>query len=166
MEGRSAQIIAGLTVGIGFFLLNLAIKKATRNLSKNGSAEKTQSLTLFSDLLRIGVLAIGWLVMLRVMGIVGTPIFSGFSFAGLVIVFAFREGFVNIWAGAMIRLHHSFHTGDHISAAGLEGEITRLDLRYSTLKAGTKSFLIPNSVLWIDGVQLDKKPKIFWHTSS
>ncbi|HEV8343193.1 MAG TPA: mechanosensitive ion channel family protein [Candidatus Binatia bacterium] len=43
---------------------------------------------------------------------------------------------------------------DQISVTGFEGRVTEIDLRYTTLEAEDKKFLIPNSTLFTNPISL------------
>ena len=62
-------------------------------------------------------------------------------------------------AGALIMIYRPFRRGDHIIVTGLEGDVSKIDLRYTTLRAPDKEILIPNSNLFTNPVIISKLQK-------
>ena len=70
--------------------------------------------------------------------------------------FAFRDALSNVLAGIMILSYHPFRCGDRVTIIGLEGQVAAIDLRYTTLQNGDKTFLIPNSILLTNAITVNK----------
>jgi small conductance mechanosensitive channel len=51
-------------------------------------------------------------------------------------------------AGILILVYEPFRRGDHVAVAGLEGTVTAIDFRYTTLKLEDKLVLVPNANLF------------------
>jgi small conductance mechanosensitive channel len=83
-----------------------------------------------------------------------SALIAGLGLTGFALGFALKDAVSNLLAGLLILIYKPFRMGDHISVTGLEGEVVNIDLRYTTLQAGQKTFLIPNSNLFTNPIIL------------
>lgn len=76
------------------------------------------------------------------------PIVAALGSAGLAVGLALQGSLANFAGGVLILLMKPFRMGDYISALGVEGVVTKIDMVYTTLcTADNKSVVIPNGSL-------------------
>jgi small-conductance mechanosensitive channel len=77
---------------------------------------------------------------------------------GFALGFALKDVLSNFIAGVLILLYRPFHLYDHITVAGLEGTVTEIDLRYTTLQKEGQKYLVPNSILFTNSIGIIESP--------
>ena len=88
-------------------------------------------------------------IVLGKLGVDVGPLIAGLGVTGFVVGFAFQESLGSLAAGLMIAINKPFKVGDYVSAAGLEGAITALDMMAVTMATGdNKKITIPNKQVW------------------
>ena len=88
-------------------------------------------------------------IVLGKLGVDVGPLIAGLGVTGFVIGFAFQESLGSLAAGLMIAINKPFKVGDYVSAAGLEGSITALDMMAVTMSTvDNKKITIPNKQVW------------------
>ena len=75
-------------------------------------------------------------IVLGKLGVDVGPLIAGLGVTGFVVGFAFQESLGSLAAGLMIAINKPFKVGDYVSAAGLEGSITALDMMAVTMATG------------------------------
>ena len=88
------------------------------------------------------------------MGINVSALVAGLGLTGFALGFALKDILSNLIAGVLILLYRPFRVNDYIMVTGLEGAVTEIDLRYTTLQKEGQKFLIPNSVLFTNSIGL------------
>ena len=87
-------------------------------------------------------------------GINVSALVAGLGLTGFALGFALKDILSNLIAGVLILLYRPFRVNDYIMVTGLEGAVTEIDLRYTTLQKEGQKFLIPNSVLFTNSIGL------------
>jgi small-conductance mechanosensitive channel len=160
------KFLVSLLIFIGFLIASLIVKKIICRVSYHSDPQKQGILTLIGDIARIALLIFGFVTALGTLGINVSALVAGLGLTGFALGFAFRDALSNVLAGVMILIYHPFYRGDHVNITGLEGEVTGIDLRYTTLRNEAKTFLIPNSLLLTNPIVVNKmqggeeKPKM------
>ena len=96
-----------------------------------------------------GVMAIGFLVILRQLGVQLAPLLAGLGIAGVVVGFAMQNTLSNFAAGGMILGNQPFDVGDEIEVAGVSGVVRRMTLVATTiLTPDNQTLIVPNSTVW------------------
>ena len=101
---------------------------------------------------KITLLVLGLITALGTVGINVQALVAGLGLTGFALGFAFRDVLSNLLAGILILLYKPFHRGDYISTTGLDGTVSKIDLRYTTLDQDGKQILIPNSNLFTNPI--------------
>ena len=109
-------------------------------------------LVLAERTVRVALLIFGAITALGTAGINVSALVAGLGLTGFALGFAFRDILSNLLAGILIVIFAPFQQQDHISVAGLEGIVIKIDLRYTTLQAEGKKILIPNSTLFTNAI--------------
>ena len=70
--------------------------------------------------------------------------------------FAIKDTISNILAGVLLLVYRPFSKTDYVAVKGMEGEVTAIDLRYTTLQHGGQTILLPNSLLFTNPITIGK----------
>lgn len=128
----SARLIAGLV--------------HTLTQSRSGVAG---SATIFVNITRVVVLAIGFLVVLQTLGIPIAPLVTALGVGGLAVALALQDTLANLFAGIHILASKTVQPGDYIRlSSGEEGYVTDINWRQTTIKELSNNLvIIPNGQL-------------------
>src|SRR5206468_6100788 len=128
----AARVIAGL------------VRTVTQ--SRSGVAG---SATIFVNITRVLVLAIGFLVVLQTLGISITPLLTALGVGGLAVGLALQDTLANLFAGIHILLSRQVRPGDFVRlASGQEGYIQDVTWRYTTIRQLANNLtIVPNTQL-------------------
>jgi len=74
---------------------------------------------------------------------------AGLGLTGFAVGFAVKDIISNVLAGMLILVYEPFRRGDRINVAGMEGTVTAIDFRYTTLEAEGRRILVPNGNLFV-----------------
>ena len=148
------KLAISLGIFLGFILAGILVKKIICRVGPRTNPQKEQILTLIGGVARIGLVVFGFVTAMGTLGINVSALVAGLGLTGFALGFAFRDALSNVLAGGMILFYHPFHRGDHVAVMGLEGELTGIDLRYTTIQNAEKTFLIPNSLLLTNAITL------------
>ena len=128
----SARVIAGL------------VRTVTQ--SRSGVAG---SATIFVNITRILVLAIGFLVVLQTLGISIAPLLTALGVGGLAVALALQDTLANLFAGIHILASKTVQPGDYIRlSSGEEGYVVDINWRQTTVRQLSNNLVvIPNGEL-------------------
>ncbi|MFJ4782176.1 mechanosensitive ion channel family protein [Streptomyces sp. NPDC088794] len=128
----SARVIAGL------------VRAVTQ--SRSGVAG---SATIFVNITRVLVLAIGFLVVLQTLGISIAPMLTALGVGGLAVALALQDTLANLFAGIHILASKTVQPGDYIKlSSGEEGYVEDINWRQTTVRALSNNLVvIPNGQL-------------------
>ncbi|MGW1721466.1 mechanosensitive ion channel family protein [Streptomyces sp. NPDC002306] len=128
----AARVIAGL------------VQSVTQ--SRSGVAG---SATIFVNITRILVLAIGFLVVLQTLGISIAPMLTALGVGGLAVALALQDTLANLFAGIHILASKTVQPGDYIKlSSGEEGYVEDINWRQTTVRALSNNLIvIPNGQL-------------------
>jgi small-conductance mechanosensitive channel len=128
----AARVIAGLV--------------RTVTASRSGVAG---SATIFVNITRVLVLAIGFLVMLQTLGISIAPLLTALGVGGLAVALALQDTLANLFAGIHILASKTVQPGDYIRlSSGEEGYVEDINWRQTTVRDLSNNLVvIPNGQL-------------------
>ncbi|OKI85419.1 mechanosensitive ion channel protein [Streptomyces sp. CB02414] len=128
----AARVIAGLV--------------RTLTTSRSGVAG---SATIFVNITRILVLAIGFLVMLQTLGVSIAPLLTALGVGGLAVALALQDTLANLFAGIHILASKTVQPGDYIQLdSGEDGYVEDINWRQTTVRELSNNLVvIPNSQL-------------------
>ncbi|AQS71823.1 mechanosensitive ion channel family protein [Streptomyces pactum] len=128
----AARVVAGLV--------------RTVTLSRSGVAG---SATIFVNITRVLVLAIGFLVMLQSVGISIAPLLTALGVGGLAVALALQDTLANLFAGVHILASKTVQPGDYIQlSSGEEGYVEDINWRQTTVRELSNNLVvIPNGQL-------------------
>ncbi|CAL9277412.1 Mechanosensitive ion channel family protein (Fragment) OS=Streptomyces rochei OX=1928 GN=G3I25_04110 PE=3 SV=1 [Streptomyces rochei] len=128
----AARVIAGLV--------------RTLTTSRSGVAG---SATIFVNITRVLVLAIGFLVMLQTLGVSIAPMLTALGVGGLAVALALQDTLANLFAGIHILASKTVQPGDYIQLdSGEEGYVEDINWRQTTVRELSNNLIvIPNGQL-------------------
>ncbi|MGW0993201.1 mechanosensitive ion channel family protein [Streptomyces sp. NPDC002523] len=128
----AARVIAGL------------VRSVTQ--SRQGVAG---SATIFVNITRVLVLAIGFLVVLQTLGISIAPLLTALGVGGLAVALALQDTLANLFAGIHILASKTVQPGDYIRlSSGEEGYVVDINWRQTTVRQLSNNLVvIPNGQL-------------------
>ncbi|MGW0761805.1 mechanosensitive ion channel family protein [Streptomyces sp. NPDC002814] len=107
------------------------------------------SATIFVNITRVVVLAIGCLVVLQTLGISIAPLLTALGVGGLAVALALQDTLANLFAGIHILASKTVQPGDYIRlSSGEEGYVTDINWRQTTVRNLSNNLvIIPNGQL-------------------
>ena len=144
------RILGALAILIvGAIAIRIFAKVLTKILDKT----KIGSKSLVAKFIASVAVKVAWaflaVIVLGKLGVDVGPLIAGLGVTGFVVGFAFQESLGSLAAGLMIAINKPFKVGDYVSAAGLEGAVTALDMMAVTMATGdNKKITIPNKQVW------------------
>ncbi|MFF9583593.1 mechanosensitive ion channel family protein [Streptomyces achromogenes] len=128
----AARVVAGL------------VRSVTQ--SRSGVAG---SATIFVNITRVLVLAIGFLVVLQTLGISIAPLLTALGVGGLAVALALQDTLANLFAGIHILASKTVQPGDYIRlSSGEEGYVVDINWRQTTVRQLSNNLVvIPNGQL-------------------
>ncbi|MEU0005362.1 mechanosensitive ion channel family protein [Streptomyces sp. NPDC006314] len=128
----AARVIAGL------------VRTVTQ--SRSGVAG---SATIFVNITRVLVLAIGFLIVLQTLGISIAPLLTALGVGGLAVALALQDTLANLFAGVHILASKTVQPGDYIRlSSGEEGYVVDINWRQTTVRQLSNNLVvIPNGQL-------------------
>ena len=115
---------------------------------------------MFGQLVRLGLLAVGAVVVLGTLGINVSALVAGLGLTGLVIGLALNQIMSNALAGIMVIMYKPFRENDQIAVTTFAGRVSAINLRFTTLEAGGKRMYIPNAMVISNVVVVDAGPPL------
>ncbi|BAC74926.1 putative integral membrane protein [Streptomyces avermitilis MA-4680 = NBRC 14893] len=107
------------------------------------------SATIFVNITRVVVLAMGFLVMLQTLGISIAPLLTALGVGGLAVALALQDTLANLFAGIHILASKTVQPGDYIRlTSGEEGYVVDINWRQTTVRQLSNNLvIIPNGQL-------------------
>ncbi|MFF3875437.1 mechanosensitive ion channel family protein [Streptomyces sp. NPDC001978] len=128
----AARVITGLVQGV--------------TQSRSGVAA---SATIFVNITRVLVMAIGFLVALQTLGISIAPLLTALGVGGLAVALALQDTLANLFAGIHILASKTVQPGDYIRlSSGEEGYVVDINWRQTTVRQLSNNLVVvPNGEL-------------------
>jgi small-conductance mechanosensitive channel len=144
----SARTLAALWV----LSLTLMSVKVARNLVRHYGNQVPGALpvsTLTETLVQLGVLILGFLVILNQLGFSIAPILTALGVGGLAVALALQDTLSNLFAGFYIAVARQVRLGDYIKLdGGQEGYVTDIGWRSTSIRSLANNLIVvPNSKL-------------------
>ncbi len=151
-----AKAVVSILVFLGFVAFSMIFRSICLRLGRRAEPQKETVFILIGDVARLALVVFGLVTATGTLGINVSALVAGLGLTGFALGFAFRDALSNVLAGIMILFYHPFRRGDRVAITGLEGEVTGIDLRYTTLRGEGKTYLIPNSILLTNPIIVNK----------
>ncbi|MFF3850650.1 mechanosensitive ion channel family protein [Streptomyces sp. NPDC002328] len=134
------------------FVVTLSAARAVAGLVQSVTSARSGvagSATIFVNITRVLVLAIGFLVALQSLGISIAPMLTALGVGGLAVALALQDTLANLFAGIHILASKTVQRGDYIRlSSGEEGYVEDINWRQTTIRALSNNLVvIPNGEL-------------------
>ncbi|MFD9885624.1 mechanosensitive ion channel family protein [Streptomyces alboflavus] len=139
----SALLILAATVTAARIVAGLVKSLAQSRSGVAGSA------TIFVNISRVVVLAIGCLVVLQTLGVSIAPLLTALGVGGLAVALALQDTLANLFAGVHILAAKTVQPGDYIElTSGEEGYVVDINWRNTSVRNLSNNLvIIPNAKL-------------------
>jgi small-conductance mechanosensitive channel len=143
---RKILFIGSMLIAIRFSI-SLALESIQQYARQTGLKNNFPNTSIFENLVRIGILVLGSLVILQTLGISVLPIVTALGVGGLAISLALQDTLANLFAGLHMILARQIKVGDIIQLEGSQvGEVKDIGWRTTTIKQLNGNLIIlPNS---------------------
>ncbi|MGY1578956.1 mechanosensitive ion channel family protein [Streptomyces sp. MN13] len=134
------------------FVVTLAAARVVADLVRSVAQSRSgvaASATIFVNITRVMVLALGFLVVLQTLGISIAPMLTALGVGGLAVALALQDTLANLFAGIHILASKTVQPGDYIRlSSGEEGYVTDINWRQTTIRNLSNNLvIIPNGQL-------------------
>lgn len=115
-------------------------------MSRSGMAN---SASIFANIARVLVLAVGVLVLLQTLGISIAPLLTALGVGGLAVALALQDTLANLFAGVHILASRKVKLGDYIQlSTGEEGYVVDINWRNTVVhQLPDNDLIVPNALL-------------------
>jgi small-conductance mechanosensitive channel len=117
---------------------------------------KNHIIKLTGKAIKTLIIGIGAITALGTLGINVNAMVAGLGLGGFALGFALKDALSNLLSGALIMIYHPFMIGDTITVTGCRGVVLEINLRYTILQGENKIYLIPNSSLFTNNIEVLK----------
>jgi small-conductance mechanosensitive channel len=152
MKPDTARFLGHIPVILFLFSLTVVLSRVSIGLfdlkARKGKGD-TPTISLFGNIIKLGVYILGILVILQSLGISITPVLTALGVGGLAVALALQETLSNLFAGLQIIAARQIKPGDYVHLdTGEEGYVTDVTWRNTTIRAISNNMIIvPNSKL-------------------
>lgn len=138
-----ALLVIIITVAVARVAGEMVRSRAVSHSGTSGSA------TIFVNITRVIVLALGLLLLLNSLGIAITPLLTALGVGGLAVALALQDTLANLFAGVHILASHQVQPGAFIQLDnGMEGHIIDTNWRNTTIRQTSNNVVVvPNATL-------------------
>ncbi|MBN2328071.1 MAG: mechanosensitive ion channel [Candidatus Omnitrophica bacterium] len=143
----------GLIIIYIFYLLSNLSRNIMLRVCQNRELDR-DVVAFFAGLAKAVVFIIGIVTGLGTMGVDVSALVASLGLTGFVVGFALKDLFSNVIAGVMILVYRPFKRGDFIVVGGFSGAVRDIDLRYTTLEHEGQTILLPNSIIFSQGLRI------------
>ena len=152
----SQKIGLALLILLGFWILAIVIRKIIR---KAGGATGIDSsvVNLLARVANVVIWIMGLVTALGTVGIDVSAIVASLGLTGFAVGFALKDSISNLLSGVLILIYRPFRVGQWINVKSFEGNVTAIDLRYTTLEKDDEKILVPNSLLFTNPINIRSK---------
>ncbi|MEB0046375.1 MULTISPECIES: mechanosensitive ion channel family protein [unclassified Pseudomonas] len=146
MEYGSRVLLAVITLGIGWWLINKVTQKLGGLLALRNADLALQG--FISSLANIILKVLLIVSVASMIGVETTSFVAAIGAAGLAIGLALQGSLANFAGGVLILLFRPFRIGDWIEAQGTSGTVDSIQIFHTILRTGdNKTVIVPNGVL-------------------
>jgi len=145
------RVIGVIITLIVFYILSKMTSRAIRKLTIRFSLDSHLSFFL-ARTSGVILIILGLVTGLGTLGIDISALVAGLGLTGFALGFALKDTISNMLSGVLILLYRPFIVGNTIKISGYQGEVVRIDLRYTELNHDGDKILIPNSKLFTDPI--------------
>lgn len=138
-----------LLVGITVTVAAMRVATGLIRYYASSATGPVPSTTIFINITRIAVLAIGLLIVLNAVGVAIGPLLGALGVGGLAVALALQDTLSNLFAGVQIIAGKQLRLGDYVQlATGQEGYVEDITWRYTTIRQLSNNLVVvPNATL-------------------
>jgi small-conductance mechanosensitive channel len=142
-RAATAIFVLSVSIATASFLTRLLVQRAAPGL------ERVPVNTLVQNVVRVGVIGLGVLVVLGNLGVSITPILTALGVGSLAVALALQPTLTNLFAGFHITLARHVRVGDYIELeAGQKGYVLDIGWRSTLVRElPDNTFVVPNARL-------------------
>jgi small conductance mechanosensitive channel len=146
------------TAGLLLLVFWLVAGMVERLIQRTGEARKIagDAMYVMSRTAKLTLICVGVVTALGTLGIDVTALVTGLGLTGFAVGIALKDIISNLLAGILILIYKPFQRNDRImvlfTPTNLEGHVSHVDLRYTTLELPDRRILIPNSNLFTNPI--------------
>jgi small conductance mechanosensitive channel len=146
MEYGSRVLLAVITLGIGWWLINKLTHKVSKLLAMRNADQALQG--FIGSLANIILKVLLIVSVASMIGVETTSFVAAIGAAGLAIGLALQGSLANFAGGVLILLFRPFRIGDLIEAQGISGTVDSIQIFHTVLRTGdNKTIIVPNGNL-------------------
>ncbi|GAA1270238.1 MULTISPECIES: mechanosensitive ion channel family protein [Streptomyces] len=140
--------LTALLILVATFTAGRVISGLVRSVAQSRSAV-AGSATIFVNITRVVVLAVGFLVVLQTLGISIAPLLTALGVGGLAVALALQDTLANLFAGVHILASKTVQPGDYIRLSSAEeGYVVDINWRNTVVRQLSNNLvIIPNAKL-------------------
>jgi len=144
-----AQLMQSFLNVVIFWVLFQAIEPISEIIQKTGTGQLSDEMRqVIVDLLKIGVICVGFLTLLQAWGVNVGAFLAGLGLVGMAVALAAQDTMRNLFASVAMFADKSFKKGDWVLTPEIEGIVETVSLRTTTIRNfDTSTVVIPNSNL-------------------
>ncbi|GAA4317409.1 mechanosensitive ion channel family protein [Streptomyces venetus] len=148
VQHNTNQVLTVLLIFVATVSAARVITGLVRTVTQSRSGV-AGSATIFVNITRILVLAIGFLVVLQTLGISIAPLLTALGVGGLAVALALQDTLANLFAGIHILASKTVQPGDYIRlSSNEEGYVEDINWRQTTIRNLSNNLVvIPNGQL-------------------
>lgn len=151
------NLLIATVIFLIFYLVAKIIQKIFFSIDSRMDQGRNHVLKLAGSVIKVAILTFGGITALGTMGLNVNALVAGLGLGGFALGFALKDALSNLLSGSLILIYQPFSCGDTITVAGCQGKVAEINLRYTILEGENKVFLIPNSSLFTNNIELLKK---------
>ncbi len=159
-ERQTTELLPKIIAGLALFVLITVIVQIAdwfvRRIISRFDHRRAHIFNMLRQFFKGLLIIIAVITAMATFGINVSALIASLGLTGFALGFALRDALSNLLAGVLIMLYRPFGIGDRISVMAFEGNVTNIDLRYTTLTVDEKTFLIPNSILFTNAISIIK----------
>jgi len=109
---------------------------------------------LINKIVRYVITIFGATIALQNLGIEMSMLIAAFGITGIVLSYGMKDIVANFIASILILGYKHIKIDDYIKVKNLEGKVTDINLRYTTLKTSDMTILVPNIVIYTEPIAI------------
>ena len=141
------NIISAIIIfGLGWWLTKVICKLFVKGM-KRSKADDTV-ISFLNQIVNVVLKVMVVICVLSTLGFDVTTLITAIGAAAVTVGLALKDSLANVASGTLIIVNKKFKTGDYIETEGLQGEVVKIEMMYTTLRTyDNKEIMIPNSSL-------------------
>jgi small-conductance mechanosensitive channel len=145
---RGPDMLIGLAIFAAFWIAARITAGIIDRAAARTDESKRDVILLLGRTAQATIVIVGAIMALSNMGVNVNALVAGLGLSGFALGFALRDALSNVLAGVLIIMYRPFKRGDTINVTAIEGRVTSIDLRYTTIEADNKIYLVPNTTIF------------------